>query len=841
MKDKFLKLFTKEMVIKLLMIFLVIQPLLDIYYLYKIPGLSNVFVFSPSTIIRFIYFGLLSVFAFFSIKEKTKYKWLIGFIITILIYAIFHHLNCISYNDNSFYKSNYSVFTELFYLCRMVFPIVLIYISYNFKLSDERFCKILYISAFIFSSIMIITNLLLVAIPSYDGAEALKINFLQWFTSDSDKLSYIYIASKGIFHMANQISATFVLILPLLIYFFNKKPSISKLIIILGLILSMFMLGTRVAAYSGIIITAVVLCLYIFFTLIKKENVFNKKTIIFNIIFLLFSIILYNVGPIGGRNFVVDIVPQDKQPIYEKKKIFKKLVEEKNKEKIIDFMEMNSEYFNVKKEFVTDIYPVSKNLEFWIDIYQLPNTKKQNDRQIQSYILKDVFNQDNILYNNIFGIGSSRIRNSKIYLEKDFIVHYYILGIVGMCIFILPYLLILLYSIFSTLFNFKDRLTFKNCILILSVGLTLICSYFSGNVLDELIVTIYLGVICGILLNDNHKCKKKKNVIINSKKIKLSIIIPVYNVEKYLPTCLDSVVNQTIDNFEVIIVNDGSPDNSQAIIDNYVKKYPNIIKSYKKKNGGLSDARNYGLKKAKGEYIAFLDSDDYIHINAYKKMYDKAIKGNFDVVVGNVNYVYDKKIVKCHSNIYYDINDVDEIKKKMIDIYPSVWNKIYKREVLGDLEFKKNVWFEDVEYLYRLIPNIKSIGSVDDYFIYYRQREGAITRTFDDRIFDHIDNWNGIIKFYKDNKIYNKYKKELEYCYVRYLYATLVNHSANYNNKPFLDKVYKLAQKNVKKTFPNYKKNTYFYLTGLKGLYLLIINKKIVNLLFKIKNRGGRS
>ena len=85
MKDKFLKLFTKENVIKLLMIFLVIQPLLDIYYLYEVPGLANVFVFSPSTIIRFVYFGILSILAFFSINGKSKYKWLIGFIITILI------------------------------------------------------------------------------------------------------------------------------------------------------------------------------------------------------------------------------------------------------------------------------------------------------------------------------------------------------------------------------------------------------------------------------------------------------------------------------------------------------------------------------------------------------------------------------------------------------------------------------------------------------------------------------------------------------------------------------------------------------------------------------------
>ena len=93
---------------------------------------------------------------------------------------------------------------------------------------------------------------------------------------------------------------------------------------------------------------------------------------------------------------------------------------------------------------------------------------------------------------------------------------------------------------------------------------------------------------------------------------KVSIIIPVYNVEKYIATCLDSLVNQTLKDIEVIVVNDGSPDNSQDIIDEYVKKYPKIVKSYIKENGGQGSARNFGLKKATVEYIGYVDSDDYV-------------------------------------------------------------------------------------------------------------------------------------------------------------------------------------------------------------------------------------
>ena len=96
---------------------------------------------------------------------------------------------------------------------------------------------------------------------------------------------------------------------------------------------------------------------------------------------------------------------------------------------------------------------------------------------------------------------------------------------------------------------------------------------------------------------------------------KFSIIVPVYNVENYLEKCLDSLINQKHNSYEIIIINDGSTDNSQRIIDNYKKKYPKLISSYKKGNGGLSSARNYGIEKSTGEYLLFVDSDDYISEN----------------------------------------------------------------------------------------------------------------------------------------------------------------------------------------------------------------------------------
>ena len=319
--------------------------------------------------------------------------------------------------------------------------------------------------------------------------------------------------------------------------------------------------------------------------------------------------------------------------------------------------------------------------------------------------------------------------------------------------------------------------------------------------------------------------------------VKVSVIVPVYNVEKYIGRCLDSLVNQTLKDIEIIVVNDGSPDNSQKIIDKYVKKYNNI-KSYVKKNGGLSDARNYGLKYAQGEYISFIDSDDYVDKTMLEKMYNKAKDNNFDMVVCDLDMVLDdgKFIQNVSSNIDRDIYN-NEIKKYMVNLYPSAWNKLYKRTLFdNEVYFKKGIWFEDVEFIYRLIPYVKSIGIVDDKLYHYVQREGAITKTFDKRLYNYIDNWNGIIEFYKNNKFYTEYKDELEYCYVRYLYATFIKQATNYKDKKEYDKAVDEAIKNVKEKFPKYRRNKYFY-KSIKGIYLICFNNFIANIYYKICNR----
>lgn len=200
--------------------------------------------------------------------------------------------------------------------------------------------------------------------------------------------------------------------------------------------------------------------------------------------------------------------------------------------------------------------------------------------------------------------------------------------------------------------------------------------------------------------------------------IKLSIIVPVYNVYDYIEGCLKSIVNQTLKDIEVIVVNDGSPDKSQEIIDKYVKKYPKLIKSFIKENGGQGTARNLGLEYAKGEYVSFIDSDDYIDKNFAKEMYELAIKDNADVVVCDMVDVYKDK------EIYQDCTNFEKIYQTT----PSVCNKIFKKNLFDDVKFKGKMWYEDLNIMLKIMDNIKKISVIHKGYYLCNCRDNSTMR-----------------------------------------------------------------------------------------------------------------
>lgn len=245
---------------------------------------------------------------------------------------------------------------------------------------------------------------------------------------------------------------------------------------------------------------------------------------------------------------------------------------------------------------------------------------------------------------------------------------------------------------------------------------------------------------------------------------KVSIIVPVYNVEKYIKRCLDSLVGQTLDDIEIIIVNDGSPDNSQNIIDEYVKKYPKMIKSYIKENNGQGSARNLGIKKATGEYLGFVDSDDFIELDMFEKMYNLAKQTNSDIVTCNYKIFYEasEKIEN------YDLEiDNKNIVKEVIIKQPAPWNKIIKREIFAkyELEFPEGIIYEDYALMPLIGPLAHRITHLNECLYYYVVRENSsmTQNKFNKKFHNIITATEFLFNKIKDDKLYQQYYDEYEY------------------------------------------------------------------------------
>ncbi|MDR1877828.1 MAG: glycosyltransferase [Flavobacteriaceae bacterium] len=237
---------------------------------------------------------------------------------------------------------------------------------------------------------------------------------------------------------------------------------------------------------------------------------------------------------------------------------------------------------------------------------------------------------------------------------------------------------------------------------------------------------------------------------------KISVIVPVYNVESYLPRCLDSLVNQTLKEIEIITINDGSTDNSQAIIDEYCAKYSNI-KSISKDNGGLSEARNTGILHAKGEYLAFVDSDDWVEKEMMEEMYLLANEHNAEIVFCSLQNINER------GKVFRYLPQLPQLPEKIVlsedftifgEMECFACNKIFKRELFNDIEFPKGLHFEDIATIPRLFLKANVVAKTNKYFYQYFIRTGSITRSYTSKGLDMFR----AIKLVKDEFIKSSYK-----------------------------------------------------------------------------------
>lgn len=305
--------------------------------------------------------------------------------------------------------------------------------------------------------------------------------------------------------------------------------------------------------------------------------------------------------------------------------------------------------------------------------------------------------------------------------------------------------------------------------------------------------------------------------------IKVSVVIPVYNVEEYVAECIDSVLNQTLKDIELIIINDGSPDNSEAIIKKYSDKR---ICYYKKENGGLSDARNYAIDKIKGKYVLFLDSDDLILPNFLEEAYNILEKEQSDMLQGRAIYFGDVKPYLARYPLYNNKKDL------LRDAFVACGDKVYKTSIIKEhnLSFPKGLWYEDIPFFESFVLNAKKFSVLNKGVYNYRQRASSITSTVSDRILEIIDVLDLNIRYYKENNFYDTYYDELEYFTLKIILGSSFKRVLKYQDQKKrlegIEKTYKFLINN----FPNYKKNK--YLRGsIKNLFFKYSSLKLLKLI----------
>ena len=214
--------------------------------------------------------------------------------------------------------------------------------------------------------------------------------------------------------------------------------------------------------------------------------------------------------------------------------------------------------------------------------------------------------------------------------------------------------------------------------------------------------------------------------------VKVSVIVPVYNVELYLEKCLLSLVSQTLQAIEIVVVNDGSTDGSLQIIEDFQKKYPEKIFGFAKENGGLSDARNFGIDHARGQYIGFVDSDDYVSQTMFEEMYHLAEKHSAEMVICNLQKVDEQ------GTITQKLTQLSGFPEKIVledhlsvfsDISYFACNKLFSNVLFEGERFKKGIHFEDIELIPQLLLKCQTLAFTPAFHYQYLERQDSISKS----------------------------------------------------------------------------------------------------------------
>lgn len=318
---------------------------------------------------------------------------------------------------------------------------------------------------------------------------------------------------------------------------------------------------------------------------------------------------------------------------------------------------------------------------------------------------------------------------------------------------------------------------------------------------------------------------------------KISIIVPLYNMESTLSKTLDSLVNQSLNDIEILCIDDGSTDSSPDILKAYQAKY-STIKVYRKDNGGIASARNVGLSKVTAPYFAFVDSDDTVEPTMMEELYSKAIETKAQLVFCDFWWTYPKQEKLQHDGPY------TTQKELLTGMFATLWNKLYDTSWVKSLniDFPDGYRYEDASFLYKLVPYIQQWAYVSKPFIHYLQREGSITHNHNDKVKDMIHVFEDLLVFYKERGFYEPYHKELEYLFIRFFLGNSFLRTCQIKDKEDRIRTLNLSYAILKDHFPTWNQNPYLQQGGLKNTVFKFMTKNrylalawVLHLLYSFK------
>lgn len=304
---------------------------------------------------------------------------------------------------------------------------------------------------------------------------------------------------------------------------------------------------------------------------------------------------------------------------------------------------------------------------------------------------------------------------------------------------------------------------------------------------------------------------------------KISVIVPVYNVSEYIQECIESIQKQTYKNIEILAVNDGSTDCSKEILEK-MSEEDSRIHVLNKVNGGLSDARNYGILHATGEYLAFIDGDDFISPEMIEKLLNSCISNQCDLSVCDMDYVFDNGLVKHSNGGEFHIGDL-KLNPKLVLINNSACNKLYKKTLFDDIKFPVGRYYEDLAIIPTLLFKANFFSKVNEPLYHYRQRSGSIAHTANMKIFDIYQAIEDNIHYINQSGNHPELIEELKHLFVIHGLDLTTLRIKDFDNKEIRITYLIKNMEYLKKYYPEYEKDSAYKEYSFKKKIIFFLMK----------------